>query len=269
MTSVATLASGTNVGTYADNLTSASGTGLANYTIGYVNGSLTITPAPLTITGGTTSSLYTAATSRPTPSPPAGLLGSDSVTSVATLASGTNVGTYADNLTSATGSGLANYTIGYVNGSLTITPAPLTITANDAQRPVNTPNPPFSATYAGFVGGETPAVLNGVLSFSTPATLTSPVGIYPITPYGQSSGNYTITYLDGDLTVYGAPVITPTLPREVVSQQAIGAQYTDPTMPSDVLTGLQFIFEDKHDATDEKVATSVVRVVGSGIRLPN
>ena len=112
-------------------------------------------------------------------------------------------------------------------------------------------------------------MLNGVLAFATPATLTSPVGIYPITPYGQSSGNYTITYLDGDLTVYGAPVITPTLPREVVSQQAIGALYTDPTMPSDVLTGLQFIFEDKHDATDEKVATSVVRVVGSGIRLPN
>ena len=171
VTSVATLASGTNVGTYADNLTSATGTGLANYTIGYVNGSLTITPAPLTITGDTTSSLYTSNLQTNTFTT-SGLLGSDSVTSVATLASGTNVGTYADNLTSATGSGLANYTIGYVNGSLTITPAPLTITANDAQRPVNTPNPPFSATYAGFVGGETPAVLNGALAFSTPATLT-------------------------------------------------------------------------------------------------
>ena len=44
MTSVATLASGTNVGTYADNLTSATGTGLANYTIGYVNGSLSDHP---------------------------------------------------------------------------------------------------------------------------------------------------------------------------------------------------------------------------------
>ena len=192
------------------------------------------------------------------------------MTSVATLASGTNVGTYADNLTSATGTGLANYTIGYVNGSLTITPAPLTITANDAQRPVDTPNPPFSATYAGFVGGETPAVLNGVLAFSTPATLIiSPAGIYPITPYGQSSGNYTITYLDGELTILARRSSHRPLPREVVSQQAIGAQYTDPTMSSEVLTGLQFIFEDKHDGKDEKVAASVVRVVGSGIRLPN
>ena len=268
VTSVATLASGTNVGTYADNLTSATGSGLANYTIGYVNGSLTITPAPLTITGDTTSSLYTSNLQTNTFTT-SGLLGSDSVTSVATLASGTNVGTYADNLTSATGTGLANYTIGYVNGSLTITPAPLTITANDASRPVNTSNPQFTATYAGFVGGETPAMLNGVLAFATPATLTSPVGIYPITPYGQSSGNYTITYLDGDLTVYGAPVITPTLPREVVSQQAIGAQYTDPTMSSDVPTGLYYIFDDDHDSKVEKVPASMVRVVGSGIRLRN
>ena len=268
VTSVATLASGTNVGTYADNLTSATGSGLTNYTIGYVNGSLTITPAPLTITGDTTSSLYTSNLQTNTFTT-SGLLGSDSVTSVATLASGTNVGTYADNLTSATGSGLANYTIGYVNGSLTITPAPLTITANDASRPVNTLNPQFSATYTGFVGGETPAMLNGVLAFATPATLTSPVGIYPITPYGQSSGNYTITYLDGDLTVYGAPVITPTLPREVVSQQAIGAQYTDPTMSTDVPTGLYYVFDDDHDSKIEKVPASMVRVVGSGIRLRN
>ena len=86
-----------------------------------------ITPAPLTITGDTTSSLYTSNLQTNTFTT-SGLLGSDSVTSVATLASGTNVGTYADTLTSATGTGLANYTIGYVNGSLTITPAPLTIT---------------------------------------------------------------------------------------------------------------------------------------------
>ena len=191
------------------------------------------------------------------------------MTSVATLASGTNVGTYADNLTSATGTGLANYTIGYVNGSLTITPAPLTITANDAQRPVDTPNPPFSATYAGFVGGETPAVLNGALAFSTPATIVSPAGTYPITPYGQSSGNYTITYRDGKLTIQGAPVVALPFPREVISQQAIGAQYTDPTMSLETLSDLQFTFDDKHDGRDEKVAASVVRVVGSGIRLPN
>ena len=93
--------------------------------------------------------------------------------------------------------------------------------------------------------------------------------MYPITPYGQSSGNYAITYLDGKLTIQGVPVITLPLPREVVSQQAIGAQYTDPTSPSDSLTEIQYTLDDKHEAKDEKVAASVVRVIGSGIRLPN
>jgi len=229
-----------------------------------------ITPAPLTITGNTTSSQYTA-NAQTNGYTVSGLLtgNGDSVTGVSTLASGTNVGTYADNLTSATGTGLANYTIGYVNGSLTITPAPLTITANHASRPVNAPNPQFTASYAGFVGGETPAVLNGALSFSTPATQASPVGIYPITPYGQSSGNYAITYVDGDLTVSGAPVIPPTLPREAVNQQAIAAQYTDPTTSTETLVGPYYVFDDDREGKEGMPPASTVRIVGSGIRLPN
>jgi fibronectin-binding autotransporter adhesin len=151
-----------------------------------------------------------------------------------------------------------------------ITPALLVITADNASRPVNTPNPQFTATYAGFVGGETPAVLNGVLAFSTPATLASAVGVYPITPYGQSSGNYTITYVDGKLTIQGSPVVTlPVFPREVVSQQAIGAQYTDPTMPTHALNGLHYVFDDRAEAREENVPATIVRVIGSGIRLPN
>ena len=112
--------------------------------------------------------------------------------------------------------------------------------------------------------------MNGVLAFSTPATQTSPVGIYPITPYGQTSGNYAITYVDGKLTIQGIPVATlPVFPREVVSQQAIGAQYTDPTMSTAVLPGLYYVFDDQHDGSNGKAPASAVRVVGSGIRLPN
>lgn len=48
------------------------------------------------------------------------MFGSDTVTSVAGRASGTNAGVYADNLSGATGSGLGNYAISYANGSLTI-----------------------------------------------------------------------------------------------------------------------------------------------------
>lgn len=56
------------------------------------------------------------------------LFGSDTVTGVAGLASGTNAGTYLDTLSAATGSGLANYTINYVNGSLAIFALPTVFT---------------------------------------------------------------------------------------------------------------------------------------------
>ena len=43
-------------------------------------------------------------------------------------------------------------------------PAPLTITADDKSRDAGQPNPPLTASYAGFVAGETAAVLGGTLS---------------------------------------------------------------------------------------------------------
>jgi hypothetical protein len=105
-----------------------------------------------------------------------------------------------------------NYTITAINpGTLTINTAPLTVTANDAARTAGQPNPPFSATYAGFKNGETPAALGGALAFSTPATPASPPGPYAITPSGQTATNYTITYVNGILTVTPVPVV-PTSP---------------------------------------------------------
>ncbi|MDO5602220.1 MAG: MBG domain-containing protein [Oscillospiraceae bacterium] len=95
-----------------------------------------------------------------------------------------------------------NYTIIYVPDDLTITPAELIITANDASRPLKTPNPAFTVQYSGFKRGEGPAALTGELQFICEAGYASPVGKYPITPYGLESGNYTIQYVDGTLTVY-------------------------------------------------------------------
>ena len=83
------------------------------------------------------------------------------------------------------GIGLANYTISYVPGSLTVTPVPLTVTANDQTRPYGTPNPALDATISGFVNGETLATsdVTGSPACSTTAVTTSPVSgsPYPIT----------------------------------------------------------------------------------------
>jgi hypothetical protein len=94
-----------------------------------------------------------------------------------------------------------NYEAGTASAVIIISRAPLTVTANDATKLLGAPNPAFTASYRGLVAGETPAVLSGTLVFATAATVTSPVGRYPITPSGLSSPNYDIRYMDGTLTI--------------------------------------------------------------------
>lgn len=93
------------------------------------------------------------------------------------------------------------YAVVTADGLLTVTPAPLTVTANDASREVGAPNPDFDADITGFVLGENEAALDGVLAFSTPATPESTDGLFAITPFGLTAANYAITFVDGTLTV--------------------------------------------------------------------
>src|SRR5204863_5607059 len=67
-------------------------------------------------------------------------------------------------------------------------------------------NPVFSATYSGFRNGETAAALSGTLALATAATPASNVGNYAIVPSGQSSPNYSVTYVNGALGVTPAPL---------------------------------------------------------------
>jgi trimeric autotransporter adhesin len=79
--------------------------------------------------------------------------------------------------------------------------APLSVTADSKTKLLDAANPPLTATYSGFVNGETSSVLSGVLNCTTTATTTSPAGSYPITCSGQTSTNYAITYVPGTLKV--------------------------------------------------------------------
>lgn len=109
-----------------------------------------------------------------------------------------SVGAYTLDVGGATSS---NYDITYAPGTLVINPASLVITAHNGIRRYGEENPAFSASYQGFVLGEDVSHLNGTLSLETLATIDSPSGVYAITPSGQSSGNYDITYVDGALLV--------------------------------------------------------------------
>jgi hypothetical protein len=73
----------------------------------------------------------------------------------------------------------------------------LSIIADAKSVVLNAPTPTFTASYAGFVLGQSPATLGGTLKCS--ATTTG--GLHPITCSGQTSPNYAITFLPGTLTV--------------------------------------------------------------------
>ncbi len=207
---------------YAIIASSAVGSGLANYTITYVNGSLTVNPAPLTITADSTTKTYgqtlTFTNSAFTTS---GLVNGDAVSSVtesSTGAAATAVvagSPYAIIASSAVGSGLANYTITYVNGSLTVTPAPLTITADNVTKTYGQTET-FGGTdftTSGLVNGD---LVTSVSESSTGAAATaivagSPYAIIASSAVGSGLANYTISYVNGSLTVIKAsPTITTT-----------------------------------------------------------
>ena len=94
-----------------------------------------------------------------------------------------------------------NYNDTYVNGTLTIEEAPLTITAKSYTRKQGEENPVFEADYEGFKNGETPSVLTKQPTFSCAATSASAPGEYDITVSGAEAQNYDISYDDGILTV--------------------------------------------------------------------
>lgn len=94
-----------------------------------------------------------------------------------------------------------NYTIDFVPGSLTVTQAAATITANNQAKTLDSPNPTLTWTASGFVNGDTVSVLTAQPSCTTTATTSSPVGTYPITCSGAAALYYYFDYVSGTLTV--------------------------------------------------------------------
>jgi VCBS repeat-containing protein len=211
LTTTATTASA--AGAYA---ITASGATSANYAISYVNGTLTVTPAALTVSADNHTRAYGVANPALTVSY-SGFANGDTAASLATPPTATTTATAASGVgtypITASGATSANYTISYVTGTLTVTPAALTVSADNHTRAYGAANPAFRASYGGFVNGDTVASLGGTLTFSTSATTSSAVGAYAITPSGLTSPNYTISYLNGTLTVTPA-VLTITANNE-------------------------------------------------------
>ncbi len=82
-----------------------------------------------------------------------------------------------------------------------ITAKDLLVTAEDKSREACEANPAFTLIYSGFAGTEDETVLDPLPLAETTADENSGEGNYPITVSGGGTVNYTLTYVDGNLTV--------------------------------------------------------------------
>ena len=200
-TCTSTASANSPVGTY---VTSCSGAVDANYTIVYVSGSVQVGAAPLTVSASSATKAYGASVPSITASY-SGFVNGDgpgslttAPTCTSTASAGSPIGTY---VTSCSGAVDANYTIGYVPGSVQVHSAPLTVSASSASMTYGGAKPTITPTVTGLVNGDTVATLGTGLACSTVAGPTSPVGSYSSTCAGASDPNYSVTYTSGTVTV--------------------------------------------------------------------
>jgi gliding motility-associated-like protein len=197
-----TRVAGENVGTYA--IKQGTLALSSNYTLTYTGANLAIGTKTLAITADNKARIYGSA--NPTLNVIyTGFVNGDDESKLSspaiaatTATTASAVGTYPITASGATSN---NYTISYTAGTLSVTPAALTITADNKTKVYGGVNPALTAIYTGFINGDTNASLNTQPVLSTTATTTSAVGTYPITASGAASANYTISYTAGTLTV--------------------------------------------------------------------
>jgi hypothetical protein len=189
-----TRAAGEDVGGYA--ITQGALTASANYALTFVDGTLTITARGLTVTADDLSRIYGDADPALTYSITSGaLVSGDSINGLLTRAIGENVGDYA--ITQGTLSAGGNYTLTFVNGTLSIAPRAITITADDLARIYGDADPALThqVTSGNLVFGDT---LTGSLTRAAGEA----VGLYAITQGTlDAGGNYDVTFVDGGLTI--------------------------------------------------------------------
>jgi hypothetical protein len=231
----------TNVGTYTNSLypSNAVGTGLSNYTITYVKGSVEVVKKTLTITASDQTSTYGPGWNLGYADyTVSGLVNNDLVNRVTlnaniggsnytTAPAKTAVGNYVLTPSAATGSPLLsqNYTINYVAGTYSVTPAVLTLTPKAVSREYNAANLDGSSntvfsnntsnyTVSGLISGDASPTLNlsGSMAFagSTSQAVIN-AGTYAYTQgtlnpslTGTNASNYSLQFVAGN-----SYVITP------------------------------------------------------------
>jgi len=177
------------------------GTKAANYSLSSVaTTTANISAKPITVTADAKTKVYGSTDPVLTYILSTGALATgDAITGSLSRAAGENIGNYA--IAQNTISAGTNYIITYTPADLVITRKALVITADNKNKNFGAANPALTASYSGFVGTETSAVLTSPVVLATTATTTSSAGNYPITASGAAAANYSITYVAGTLSI--------------------------------------------------------------------
>jgi hypothetical protein len=171
-----------------------------------------------------------------------GVVSGDAVTLNTNAVAGTFANATAETNKLVTVSGLTlegadagQYTLTQPTTTADITPAILSVVADDKTKVYGEANPPLTVSYLGFANGEDTNVLNGTPDLGTLVTIDTPAGTYPITVTvgSLSATNYTFTFQDGQFTVIAAP-------GEPSAQFALGKAALAIAQPA-TLTGIQAV----------------------------
>lgn len=269
---------------YPITVSDATGTGLSNYTITYVDGALTVGKANLTISGtGTKSYGYTSKVNNIWP---AGLVNGDTVTSVTFDSPGfaqfapVSGSPYTLTVSAAVGTGLEKYNITYVPGQFEVFPIPLDIYTN-------VPAKTYGSAMT-FTGGEflidqfnslkgsdsvTSVQLSSAGTSATAASGTYGINIGGATGTGLS--NYSISYFSGTLTVNPAPLtIRPAITTRQYGQGISGPQPASAFIVTGLLfdhtfTGGSFTGQGTDPAAPANAAYTLTPAGASGTGLGN
>lgn len=212
------------VGKTVNLVSSYGGADVGNYTIGsQTRASANITPALLSVSSRDVSKVYDGNTSvfgGVTTLIGGTLFGADALSGGSFAYADKNAGAgnkvvSVSGISVQDGNGGANYAVSHLdNTSSTITPKSLIVSAKDDVKP--TSSTPYSGgngvSYTGFATGDDASSLGGLLSYGGSAQGALNPGLYTITPQGLSSGNYSVSYQDGRLTLLSTQLPLPPPP---------------------------------------------------------
>jgi filamentous hemagglutinin family protein len=231
-----------------------------NYTVTVDDGLLTITPRPLVISADDLAKVYGQADPEFTWSQGGTVVNGDTLSVSLSRTEGQDVGYYTIT-PEVTGDVVSdNYTLSINNGALQVTPAALTVTADDLETYWGLLPDEFSATLEGLTNGDTEQdVFGNSLEVTSDLTLPIP-GDYTLTPMGMlASNNYEVTFTDGTLSLlssnpgngYGDGLTSTQLP----AREALGSQ------------NRANIYEGR-DLLDGKLDEIALGVYQDGVRVP-